>query len=159
VNKEKDLADFKNLLNRLGTEGKEFGKGDELTQLLSPERFPYKTRSIVQELVVIAYDNPEFSKLIPDNLKHFFLGYILPESEGKMNKAKRLMKLFEQKFKSEEEAIEQAKANAAHFGVDYYVNSTSDGIRVEKSPVGIYGVQYGNKTLHKVTKEGKVTKS
>jgi len=53
-----------------------------------------------------------------------------------------------------QEGIAQAKANAARFNATFYVNSTSDGIRVEREPVTQSWA--GNKTLAAVSPDGKV---
>jgi len=75
MNRDKDLQDFKTLLRRLETEGRKFEDGDELTQMLSPEKFPFKTRQIVKEIVFIVEDHPEFVDMIPAKLMDFFSGY------------------------------------------------------------------------------------
>jgi hypothetical protein len=61
------------------------------------------------------------------------------------------------KFKTLNSAIETAKANASRSGTTWYVNSTSDGIRVEKSPIKAGWA--GNKTLAEVSPSGKVRKA
>jgi hypothetical protein len=84
---------------------------------------------------------------------------LLPKGESlKEQEDDKEESLKEQIVKSEKEAIEQAKANAARFGRLYYINSTSDGLRVEREPVDGIGSGFGNKTLYKVTPEGDVKK-
>jgi SMC interacting uncharacterized protein involved in chromosome segregation len=106
-----DFFDFKNLLYRLGTEGREYGEDDvdALTALISPERFPRETREIVRDIMFIIDDNPEFSKMIPDKLKKFFSGYIFPEG-GNMNKAKKLLGLLEQETGKEKDTEARRKS-------------------------------------------------
>src|SRR4030042_1875725 len=93
MNKEKDLADFKRLISTLEAEGREFSKeDDDLMGIVSPEKFPYKTRNIVQEVVDIIDDNPEFVEMIPKHLRKFFSGYTFFKGES-MSRAKKLTEL------------------------------------------------------------------
>ena len=77
--KEADRVTFDSLIRKLETEGREYGKdsSDALTDILGGERFSFKTRSIVNEIVNLVWDNPEF--VIPDNLKKYFSGFIFPK--------------------------------------------------------------------------------
>lgn len=52
-----------------------------------------------------------------------------------MNRAKKLLGLIEGVFKSKEDAIAQAQANAKLFNVPFYVNDTTVGIYVERDPI------------------------
>jgi hypothetical protein len=143
MNKEKDLADFKNLLHRLETEGIYDKSGTStLLDIIAPEAYPYKTRRIVQEIIAIVYDNPEFTKMIPDNLKDFFSGYILPESEEKMSKAKELIKLMERLPSGF--SIEEFNVNAPEDSMDFKVSFPSsaakDFIPPEGNTIILFGV-------------------
>ena len=71
-----------------------------------------------------------------------------------MNKAKKVLDLFKEGFQSKEDAIEQAKVNAKYFNAPYYVNDTTNGLKVERDPVKDTGI--GTKTICKVTPEGEV---
>lgn len=72
--------------------------------------------------------------------------------------AKELVRLAKEltssKFKNFNQAVETAKANASRSGTTWYVNSTSYGIRVEKSPITKGWA--GNKTLAEVSPDGKI---
>ncbi len=70
-----DLTDFRKLLDKLKREGRKFEKGDELTESLGGEKFPYATREIVKEMVFIIEDNPLFARHVPAKLRDFFSGY------------------------------------------------------------------------------------
>lgn len=95
--KEKDRVEFDGLIQRLRTEGKEMSGSDVLMDIISPEKHPYATRSIIQEIVGIIDDNPEFAEMIPKDLRHFFSNYnIFLKSEDKMNRAKTLISICEE---------------------------------------------------------------
>ena len=80
MNKEKDMVDFKSLLHRLELEGKRYDKGDSLTETLGGEKFSFTTRRIVQEIVSIIEENPEFVGMVPRELVGFFEGYVIYRS-------------------------------------------------------------------------------
>ena len=87
MNKEKDKADFDKLIHRLETEGKEMTGKDVLLDIIAPEKYPFATRMIVREIVDIVWD--KFVDMIPENLKHFFSGYIFPKKEFLMSKSEK----------------------------------------------------------------------
>lgn len=60
------------------------------------------------------------------------------------------------RVKNSDAGIEQAKAEAGRTGVPFYVNSTTDGIRVEREPVSRGWA--GAKTLYRVDPDGSVIK-
>lgn len=96
MSKAKDLADFRSLLNRLETEGKEGTASDVLLDIIAPEESPFATRMIIQEIINIIDDgNPEFVGMVPENLRHFFSNYTM-FSEFKISKAKELINLLEE---------------------------------------------------------------
>lgn len=83
----KDLRDFNVLIARLKAEGRRFeGDDDKLTDILGGEKFSFKTRMIVRDVMDILDDNPDFESLIPKELMHFFEGYIMPSKRTAMNK-------------------------------------------------------------------------
>jgi len=136
MNKEKDLADFKRLISKLEAEGREFSKeGDVLMGIVSPEKFPYKTRSIIQDIVNIIDDNPEFSKMIPERLKYLFSGYILPESEVKISKAKKIISMIETWIKVYHGTSEDSIKGNSNTGAIYFSDSPEIAKFYSESPI------------------------
>ena len=94
IDKNKDLADLKTLLRRLEVEGRRLEEGNAFDKMLGDEKFPFQTRRIVQEIMSILQDSPEFVDEIPERLKHFFEGWNLPKTktagEEQMDKTSRI---------------------------------------------------------------------
>jgi len=74
---DKDTVEFKGLLRRLETEGKRHDEGDKLTEMLAPEKFSFRTRMIVNELISLMENDPGLKELVPENLQGFFEGYAI----------------------------------------------------------------------------------
>lgn len=84
MNRERDLSDFKRLLGKLQVEGKRYGEGDKLTELLGGEKLSFSTRTMVSEMVDILQDNPDFAKMVPEGVRPFFEGYIVDWRTGRV---------------------------------------------------------------------------
>ena len=78
---DKDESEFKGLLRRLESEGKRTDKGDKLTEMLAPEKFSFKTRMIVGDLISLMEDNPGLKELVPESLRGFFEGHTIAWSQ------------------------------------------------------------------------------
>jgi hypothetical protein len=72
---DKDAVEFKGLLHRLETEGKRIDKGDKLTEMLAPEKFSFRTKMIIRDLISLMEDDPGLKELVPESLRGFFEGY------------------------------------------------------------------------------------
>jgi hypothetical protein len=68
-------VEFKGQLHRLETEGKRLDEGDKLIEMLSPEKFNFRTRMIIQDLVSLMKIDPGLKEMVPENLRGFFEDY------------------------------------------------------------------------------------
>ena len=78
IAKARDLQDFRKSIHFLETEGKRLDKGNSLEDILGGEKFSWKTRQQILniiDLMEVYEGDPDF--VVPKNLHHFFEGYRL----------------------------------------------------------------------------------
>ena len=76
-NKEKDLLEFKKLIDQLQELPKSMSsQTNHLFELLGEnDELPFKTRMVKNEITNYIDDYPEWTNIIPENLRPLFNGY------------------------------------------------------------------------------------